>query len=88
MHRSDIAQALGRPMKLTREHDGVIIADVVAEWARRHGQPFELVLTGPVGGHWSSGEPTETITLDAEHFCRILSGREPGAGLMTTFVPF
>jgi hypothetical protein len=38
MHRSDIAQALGRPMELTREHDGVVVADVVAEWALRHGQ--------------------------------------------------
>ena len=27
-----------------------IIADVVAEWARRHGQPFTLHLTGPAGG--------------------------------------
>lgn len=88
MHRSDIAQALGRPMMLTREHDGVIVADVVAEWARRHGQPYDLVLTGPAGGRWSSGVRGEAINLDAEQFCRILSGRGKGAGLMATFVPF
>lgn len=88
MHRSDIAQALGRPMQLTREHDGVLVADVVAEWALRHGQPYDLVLTGPAGGHWSSGAPGEEINLDAEQFCRILSGRGSGAGLMATFVPF
>jgi uncharacterized protein (TIGR03083 family) len=88
MHRSDIAHALHRPMKLTHEHDGVLIADVVTEWARRHGQPYDLTLTGPAGGHWSSGAPTEAISLDAEEFCRILSGRGPGAGLMSTFVPF
>ncbi len=88
MHRSDIAQALGRPMELTPEHDGVLVADVVAEWALRHGQPYRLILTGPAGGRWSSGTTGETINLDAEQFCRILSGRGSGAGLMATFVPF
>ena len=88
MHRSDIAHALGRPMELTRDHDGVIVADVVAEWALRHGQPYDLVLTGPAGGHWSSRESGEAISLDPEQFCRILSGRGTGTGLMSTFVPF
>ena len=88
MHRSDIAQALGRPMELTRGHDGVLVADVVAEWAMRHGRPYSLTLTGPAGGHWSSGTNGEAISLDAEEFCRILSGRAHGTGLMATFVPF
>jgi len=88
MHRSDIAQALGRPMELTPEHDGVIVADVVAEWALRHGQPYDLTLTGPAGGHWSSGTPGEAISLDAEQFCRTVSGRASGAGLLAVFVPF
>ncbi|MCW2834685.1 MAG: maleylpyruvate isomerase family mycothiol-dependent enzyme [Nocardioides sp.] len=88
MHRSDIAHALGRPMELTREHDGVVVADVVAEWALRHGQPYDLVLTGPAGGQWSSGASGEAIRLDAEQFCRTLSGRATGAALMATFVPF
>jgi hypothetical protein len=88
MHRSDIAEALGRPMRLTREHDGVLVADVVAEWALRHGQPYDLVLTGSAGGHWASGASEEAINLDAEQFCRIVSGRRLGAGLMATFVPF
>jgi uncharacterized protein (TIGR03083 family) len=88
MHRSDIAQALGRPMELSREHDGVIVADVVAEWALRHRQPYELTLTGPAGGRWSSGANGEVTSLDAEQFCRILSGRGSGQGLMATFVPF
>lgn len=88
MHRSDIAQALGRPMELTQDHDGVLVADVVAEWALRHGQPFDLTLTGPAGGHWSSGADGEAITLDAERFCRIVSGRGRGERLMATFVPF
>jgi hypothetical protein len=42
MHRVDIARATGRDMVLTADHDGRIVADVVAEWARRHGQPFTL----------------------------------------------
>jgi len=88
MHRSDIAQALGRPMELTREHDGAVVADVVADWARRHGQSYHLILTGPAGGRWSSGATGEAISLDAEQFCRILSGRGTGAGLLATFVPF
>jgi uncharacterized protein (TIGR03083 family) len=88
MHRSDIAQALGRPMEMTPDHDGILVADVVAEWALRHGQPYSLILTGPAGGRWSSGTSGEAISLDAEQFCRILSGRASGSGLMATFVPF
>ena len=45
MHRVDVAQATGRPLDLTPGHDGRIVADVVAEWARRHGKPFTLELT-------------------------------------------
>ncbi|HEU4912361.1 MAG TPA: hypothetical protein VFV76_10715 [Actinomycetes bacterium] len=33
MHRSDIAAATGRAMTLTAEHDGVLVADIAAEWA-------------------------------------------------------
>src|SRR5579862_2116693 len=50
MHRIDVAHALGRPVDLSADHDGRIVADVVAEWARRHAQPFVLELTGPAGG--------------------------------------
>jgi uncharacterized protein (TIGR03083 family) len=39
MHRMDLARATGRDPVLTADHDGVIVADIVAEWARRHGQP-------------------------------------------------
>lgn len=88
MHRVDVAQATGHPMELTPEHDGRIVADVVAEWARRHGQPFELTLTGPAGGEFSSGEHGEQIAIDAIEFCRTLSGRATGAGLLATQVPF
>ena len=33
MRRSDIAAATGRAMTLTAEHDGVLVADIAAEWA-------------------------------------------------------
>ena len=39
MHRIDTAKATGRPLVLTADHDGVLVADVVAEWAARHGAP-------------------------------------------------
>ncbi len=55
MHRLDLASATGQAPVLTADHDGVIVADVVAEWARRHGRPYQLELTGPAGGRWSSG---------------------------------
>jgi uncharacterized protein (TIGR03083 family) len=88
MHRIDIARATGRPLVHTPEHDGRIVADVVAEWARRHGRPFRLDLTGPAGGTFNNGDGGEAITLDAVEFCRIVSGRAAGAGLLTQEVPF
>jgi uncharacterized protein (TIGR03083 family) len=93
MHRLDLARATGRDPVHTADHDGVIVADVVAEWARRHGQPHRLELTGPAGGSWSAGTGGEEIVMDAADFCRILSGRpstdggQP-CGLLTTQVPF
>jgi uncharacterized protein (TIGR03083 family) len=93
MHRLDLARATGRQPALTPDHDGVIVADVVAEWARRHGQPFRLELTGPAGGTWSYGNGGQAIVMDAADFCRALSGRQvptvaPPDGLLTTQVPF
>ncbi len=89
MHRVDITRATDLPMELTAEHDGVIVADVVAEWARRHGRPFDLILTGPAGGTFRrGGGSAPALTLDAIEFCRILSGRAAGDGLLAQFVPF
>ena len=88
MHRVDVSRAIGREMVLSPDHDGRLVADVVAEWARRHGQPFTLTLTGPAGGAYVSGQGGENIELDAVEFCRILSGRAQGAGLLSTEVPF
>jgi uncharacterized protein (TIGR03083 family) len=88
MHRADISRATGAGHVLTAEHDGVLIADVVAEWAARHGQPCRLHLTGPAGGSWESGDGGPLIETDAVEFCRVLSGRGHADGLLATEVPF
>jgi uncharacterized protein (TIGR03083 family) len=86
MHRIDVARAVGQQPELTADHDGVLVADVVAEWAQRHGQPCTLTLTGPAGGCWIIGTGGEELTADAVEFCRGLSGR--GAPALGTEVPF
>jgi hypothetical protein len=58
----------------------------VAEWAERHGAPYDLTLTGPAGGRWTG--TGEAIELDAVEFCRVVSGRGEAAGLLRTQVPF
>ena len=89
MHRVDINRAIGRPMVLTADHDCILVADVATEWASRHGEACTLILTGPAGGSWSFGQGSgQRIELDAVEFCRILSGRAPGTGLLSVQVPF
>ena len=88
MHRVDASRATAREMVLTAEHDGRIVADIVAEWARRHGQPFTLELIGPAGGRFRGSAGAEPIVMDAVEFCRTVAGRAPGTGLLATTVPF
>ena len=91
MHRVDVARAVCRPIELSADHDGRIIADVVAEWARRHGKPFVLDLTGAAGGsytHQPDLPDAEHLVLDAVEFCRTLAGRALRSGLLATVVPF
>jgi len=91
MHRLDIAKAAGLPPRLTAGHDGVIVADVVAEWAGRHGKDFELTLTGPAGGTWKAGANGLGWTLDAVDFCRAVARRPASVTLdelLNTEIPF
>jgi hypothetical protein len=88
MHRVDISRATGKELVLTPDHDGRVMADIVADWARRHGQPFTLVLAGPAGGSFSAGTGGEALELDAVEFARILSGRAEGEGLLAQPAPF
>ena len=85
LHRIDISRATGVAMQATADHEGLIVDDLVREWAERHGQPFSLELSGPAGGSWGSGG--ELIALDTVEYCRTLSGRERKAGLLATQVP-
>ena len=87
MHRVDICRrpdADGADV----EHDGRVVADVVADWARRHREPFPCGWTVRRGGSFSAGQDGPEIRLDAVEFCRVLSGRGAADGLLTTFVPF
>jgi uncharacterized protein (TIGR03083 family) len=86
-HRIDIHEAIGRPMRLSGDHDGRLVADIVAEWAGIHGQPFELVLDGPAGGKFVQGVGGERIEIDALDFVRTLAGRLPGSGVLSHPLP-
>jgi hypothetical protein len=90
MHRVDTARSTGSPLTLTPEHDGRVVANVVADWAARHRRAFDLTLTGPAGGRYRSGDPDgKRVELEAVEFCRQLSGRgAPAQGLLRTLTPF
>jgi uncharacterized protein (TIGR03083 family) len=91
MHRLDICAAVNLTPQLSADHDGVIVADVVSEWADRHGKEFSLHLTGPAGGTWTAGTAGPRLELDAIDFCRVISKR-PGpvdlTELLSTEVPY
>ena len=94
LHRIDIARAVGSAPDLDPDVDGRLIEDVAKEWADRHGEPFDLHLTGPAGGRYLRPGSGPSIEIDAVEFCWILSGRgepEPsrdGARLLRTRVLF
>lgn len=88
MHTIDILRAIGRVPALNEALTRRIAEDVVSEWAGRHGQPVDLTLTGPGGGRYTAGNGGEILELDVVEFCRIVSGRAPGTGLLATRVLF
>lgn len=94
MHRVDVCRATDRPFVLTPQHDGRLVADVVREWADKHGEPFTLRLTGPAGGAFTRSPGDADLKIgaglefDAVEFCRILSGRGAAEGLLATEVVF
>jgi hypothetical protein len=88
MHRVDLCRATGREHVVDGGHDGRIVADIAAEWARRHGQPVSLELTGPAGGTFTAGGGGPVLELDAVEFCRTLSRRAAGTGLLEQAAPF
>lgn len=90
LHRvADLARAVGGEPELDADHDGRIVADVAAEWARRHGQPVRLELTGAAGGSYVAGDGGPELSVDAVELCRMVSGRaEPTHELSAARVPF
>jgi uncharacterized protein (TIGR03083 family) len=88
MHRIDIGRAVGLDPDLDGAEDRRTVADVVAEWARRHGRPVRLHLTGAAGGRYEQGRGGDEVELDAAEFCRTVSGRARGTGLLATPVMF
>jgi len=86
-HRIDAHAAIDRPMQLTADHDGRLVADIVAEWAGIHGQPFELILDGPAGGKFTQGVAGERVEINALDFIRTLSGRLSGVGVLSNPLP-
>lgn len=87
MHRVDIARAAGVQVEVSAEHDGRIVADILAEWSRRHGQPYQLTLTGPAGGQFRAGDGGPAQRVDAVEFVRILAGRAEGPGVLQHKLP-
>jgi hypothetical protein len=77
MHRLDIARAVGKSLAVDPSVDGRMVADVVVEWSRRHGQPVDLTLTGEAGGEFRMGHGGQSLTLDALDFARVMAGRRP-----------
>jgi uncharacterized protein (TIGR03083 family) len=86
-HRMDIAAATGHPMDLDEQHDGRIVADIVAEWAATHGEPFVLELTGPAGGAYVAGAGGEVVSIDTLAFITILAERAEGTGVLRNTLP-
>lgn len=95
MHRIDIARATGCPAPVSSaESDivGLVVRDLDRGWS---GRPFQLSMTGRVGGHWWIGGHTAgapTITVDCVAACRMWSGRSnetaliPDSALMRDFL--
>ncbi len=87
MHRIDLARATTRELDLDAGHDGRLVADIVAEWASTHGEPFVLTLSGPAGGQFRAGSGGEHVEMDAIEFCRILAERCHGSGILRHPLP-
>ena len=87
MHRIDLAHATAKPFNACAEHDGRILADIIAEWAATHGEAFTLELDGPAGGRYTARSGGEHVHMDAIDFVTILAERGQGDGILRHPLP-
>ena len=87
MHRIDTCRAVGIEPVLTPEHDGRLLEDMVAEWAKLYDLSIMLQLEGPAGGTFVRGTGDEELTIDAVDWIWILSGRGTGTGVLRKELP-
>ena len=87
MHRIDIARAAGIAPELDAEHDGRIVADIVAEWSRRHVSPSPRPRPARPAASSAPAPAASAQTVDAVEFARVLSGRAEGPGILRHKLP-
>lgn len=86
-HRIDIAHAIGTDPDHDAPHDGRILADIIAEWAATHGEPFTLVLDGPAGGTFVQGTGGDDVRISVVDFVRTLAERTTANGVLQHTLP-
>jgi uncharacterized protein (TIGR03083 family) len=86
-HRIDIAHAIAMEPDHDAVHDGRILADIIAEWAATHGEPFTLVLDGPAGGTFVRGIGGEEVHISVVDFVRTLTERTTASGILQHTLP-
>lgn len=86
-HRIDIAHATAAEPDHDAVHDGRILADIVAEWAATHGDPFTLVLDGPANGTYVQSVGGSEIHISVVDFVRTLAERTTASGVLRHTLP-
>ena len=86
-HRIDIAHAIASAPDHDATHDGRILADIVAEWAATHGEPFTLVVDGPAGGAYLQGAGGDEIHISVVDLVRTLAERTTASGVLQHPLP-
>ena len=86
-HRIDIAHAIAVEPDHDAVHDGRILADIIAEWAATHGEPFTLVLDGPAGGTFVHGIGGDEVHISVVDFVRTLAERTITSGVLRHTLP-
>jgi uncharacterized protein (TIGR03083 family) len=86
-HRIDIARAILVEPDHDSVHDARILADIIAEWAATHGEPFTLVIDGPAGNTFVHGTGGEEVHISVVDFVRALAERTTASGVLRRTLP-